>query len=355
MTLKVANNFSLQIKDHEFKGWNQMSVFTSMNNISGTFGFMGHDFSRGDFTQWKVKLGDEAKVMIEDVCILNGYVDSIPITYGPKTFNIQFIGRDKTADLIDCPYEETAKEFKKQSRRSIITRLCRPFGIDVSFDSSVSSEMGVVLPTFKADEGRMCFELISELCRDAGVIPISIGDGKLTITKTSTKKATDTIKFNINAVKGYLTQDNTSRYSDYICKGVGGGTDNKSLTDFIQPKGKFKDAIINRYRPYVIFSDRATDTGKCKERARWEARVRAGLSRAISYELPGWMQSDRSIWQINKLVYVKDELLDIDDTMLLSEVSYNYNSDGAYCILTVVDKDTYSGSSSDIDIKTGFD
>ncbi len=355
MTKKVVNKFSLKIKDKEFSNWNQMSVYTSMNSISGTFGFLGMDFSRGDFDKWKIKLGDEAKVYIEDTCVICGYVDSIPITYGPDIFEIQFIGRDKTADLIDCSFNSVSKEFKKQSRRNIINRLCSPFDIEVFIDSSVSLSMSTVLDTFKADEGQSVFELISNICRDAGAIPISIGDGKLTISKTTTEKTTDAIKFNVNAVRAQLHQDNTNRFSEYICKGYGIGSDNKNLSDFIQPSGKFEDAIINRKRPLIFFSDRATDIGKCRERARWEARVRAGLSRSITYQIPGWMQSDKSVWRINKLVYVEDDLLKIKDTMLISEVVYNYNDKGTYCLVTIVDKDTYSGSADDINIKTGFD
>lgn len=329
-----------------------------MNTMADSFGFVDSDFSRGDFSKWKIKKGDSVKVFIEDETLVTGYIDSIPIEYGSKNANIQFIGRDKTCDLIDCTYNETNNEFKKQTRANIIKRLITPFNVSLTVDSTATTEANVKIDTFKADEGRYICDLISDICRDSGMLPMSTGDGNLTLTKaTTTNSATDSIQFDSNAVWGKLIQDDSDRYSDYIIKGYGTGGDNKRLEDFTEPSGTFSDPVITRYRPLTVFSDRITDSGKCKDRAKWEARIRAGYSRGLIYKLPGWMQSDGSIWKKNTLVTVYDTMLGISATQfLISEVSYVYDKkDGGYCILRLVDKDTYSGSASDIDIKTGFD
>lgn len=360
MTLKVAENFGVKMKNHTFVDWSQMTVHTSMMNMAGTFGFLGNDFSLGDFKKWDVNIGDEAEVLIEGVPVCNGYLDSIPIEYGGEKLDLQFIGRDKTADLIDCSFDQNNSEFKNQTRANIIQRLCDPFNIEVAVDDSSTEAMNIKIETFRADIGRFVSDVIIELCRDAGVLPISLGDRKLTLTKgTGLEKTTDPIQYNANAVHATLIQDNTNRYSNYAVKGVGTGTDSKQYTDYIQPTGAFEDAVISRYRPLTIFSERATDTGKCRDRAQWEARVRAGFSRGIIYEVPGWMQSDGSIWRINRTTTVYDEVLDISQTMLIAAVTYKVEieegNQSAYSLIHVVDEDTFSGSASDIDIKTGFD
>lgn len=359
MTKKVATKFGLRIGENEYTSWNQMRVDTSMQTIAGSFGFLSNDFSTGNSSsKWKIKKGDAVTVFIENQTVVTGYIDSIPIEYGGRRFNIQFIGRDKTCDIIDCTYAESNNEFKKQTRANIIRRLLEPFDIDLIIDSSAATAANVKIDSFKANEGEYIYEMVAEICRDAGILPLSYGDGKLTLTKSSTtRKATDPIQFDANATYGKLIQDDSKRYSDYIVKGYGIGSDNKQLTDFIEPSGNCADPIITRYRPLTVFADRATDTGKCRDRARWEARVRAGYSRGIIYHVPGWMQSDGSIWQINSLVTVYDKILGIDATQfLISAVSYILDDDdGAYSALLVVDKDTYSGSAAEIDIKTGFD
>jgi prophage tail gpP-like protein len=358
MTKKVLNKFGLKVNENTFESWSQMNVRTSMNTIAGSFGFLDADFSGGDFAKWKIKKGDEVEVFIENETLITGYIDSIPIEYGGKKFDIQFIGRDKTCDLIDCTYNEDNNEFKKQTRANIIRRLIDPFEIELTIDSTASTEANVKIDSFKVNEGCYVYEMISEICRDAGILPLSKGDGKLTITKsTTTDKATDTIQFDSNAIYGKLIQDDSNRYSDYICKGFGIGGDSKRLEDFIEPSGVFSDPIISRYRPLTIFSDRATDSGKCKDRAKWEARLRAGFSRGLIYHVPGWMQSDGSIWRINTLVTVYDKVLNISaQEFLICDVNYVFDDeDGAFSKIHLVDKDTFSGSAADINIKAGFD
>lgn len=359
MTKKVLDKFGIKINENTYQNWSEMHIHTSMNLMAGSFVFMDCDFSRGSFDKWKIKKKDEIKVFVEDETIITGYVDSIPIEYGRNIFNIQFIGRDKTCDLIDCTYNENNNEFKKQTRANIIRRLIQPFGLELTIDSTATEAANVKIDTFKADEGRYICDIIAEICRDAGILPLSVGDGKLTLMKaTTSKRAKDPIQYGVNAVYGKRINDDAERFSDYIVKGYGNGGDNKRLEDFIEPSGKFNDSIVTRYRPLTIFADRATDSGKCYDRAKWEARIRAGYSRALVYEVPGWMQSDGSIWKKNTLVTVYDKILDIDaDEFIAAEVDYIYEEKvrGAYCSILLVDKDTYSGSASDIDIKTRFD
>ena len=360
MTKKVLTNFGFKVGQNSFSNWTSMRVHTSMMSLVDSFGFMDVDFSRGDFSKWQIKRDATISVFIEGETIITGWLDSIPKEYSPESFNIQFIGRDKTCDLVDCCYVESNNEFKRQTRANIIRRLLSPFGLDVVVDSTAAEAANVKLETFKVSEGRFIYEEIAELCRDAGILPLSYGDGKLTLTKaTTTDKATDPIQFGVNAIYGKHIDDYTQRYSDYYVKGYGTGANNKRLADFISPVGYFKDDIVSRYRPFTIFADRATDAGKCYDRAKWEARTRAGLSQGLVYHLPGWLQSDDSIWKKNTLVTLYDPILGIDaQEFLICDVDYIYEekeNPAAYCAVLLVDKDTFTGSAADINIKTGFD
>lgn len=360
MTKKVLTKFGLKSAEHSFENWNQMRVHTSMTSLSDSFGFLDVDFSRGKFDQWNIKRSEEVKIFIEDETLITGYIESIPVEYGKEEFNIQFIGRDKTSDLIDCTYNKSNNEFKKQTRANIIKRLLSPFNLDVVVDSSATSAANVKLDTFKADEGAFIYDLISEICRDAGLLPLTLGDGKLTLMKaTTTDRATDPIQYGDNAVWGKRIDNAADRYSDYYIKGCGIGSDSKRLEDFIEPQGHFQDSVVSRYRPITIFSDRATDSGKCNDRAKFEARVRAAYSNAIVYQLPGWKQSDNSIWKKNTIITVYDEILGLSaQELLAAEIDYYYDETdkrGAWTTIVLVDKDAFSGSANDISIKTRFD
>lgn len=353
---KGGSQVTLKVGDYIFNGWDEIKIRKSMNEMACSFALVTDDFSYGDFSKWKMKLGDIARVYIHNKLVCTGYLDKIPIYYGNDDHYIQFVGRGKTSDLIDCTYEGTYNEWKNYPCLRIIKDLCSPFNIDVAVQSGLEDIVNQEIANFKANEGEFVYSLINDLCIDLGILPLDMGDGKLTLAQTSNEKLTDPIQRNVNVSSGLLVQDNTDRYSSYTCKGYGNGTDQKSLADFIHPSGNVVDEAITRTRPFTIFADRPTDKGKCKNRAIYEARIRAGASRALLYEVMEFVQMNKEPWNINRLVNVRDGAFDISDTMLVSEVEWVMSPDiGQVTYMIVVDKDTYSGSTADIDIKTGFD
>jgi prophage tail gpP-like protein len=317
---------------------------------------MMYDFFQNEGERWAISPGDECIVKIDRQVLCTGYIDSIPISYWDTNHAIEIIGRSKTADLVDCSFVGAANEWKLQTIEKIVKALCLPFGINVAVDTSVTALANSVIETFKANEGDTVYDLISDLCRDNQILPLALGDGKLTLGQATTIDNTyDAIEIEQNAIAAEINQSNLNRYSNYYVKGQGIGGDTKLLIDFIGPMGTHTDTIVTRTRPLVLFSDKATDSGKCRNRAQWEATIRAGYSRAIKYTIPAWTQSNGDIWDINKLVRIYDTFLGIDDTMLISEIEYVMDEDGKRSIITVVDPDTYTGTAADIDIKTKFD
>lgn len=365
MTTKVMDNFHLDVGNYDYVNWSHMRIKKSMLYMAGEFSFETFDYTEGDWDKWKLKMGDEAKAVLGNTTLCHGYIDMIPMVYGEGEFSLQFAGRDKTADLVDCTYEEENNEFKNQTVLAIVRKLCSPFNITVSVEDSANSPAYTKISTFKASEGVFVSDLIIDICRDVGVIPISLGDGKLTLTKgTGTGKTNDPIQYNVNASKAMFIQSDRDRYSSYTAKGYGIGNDEKTLSDYITPSFTVTDSVVSRNRSYTLFMDRESDTGRCKTRARWEARMRAALSRYPKYKITGWTQSNGDIWEMNKLVKVEDSLLGISDTLLIIEAEYLYDvteddrgnqQKEISTLLTVVDKDIFTGGAADINIRTRFD
>jgi prophage tail gpP-like protein len=101
-----------------------------------------------------------------------------------------------------------------------------------------------------------------------------------------------------------------------------------------------------------IFADNISEKGLCKNQAKWIAWNRGCLSRLYKYSISGWKTSGSELWDINKLVKVKDNWFDIDDTMLIINVDF-YLSGGqsARTDITVVDKKMFSFSSDIVNVK----
>jgi prophage tail gpP-like protein len=315
------------------------------------------NFFKGGTTSKDIKMDHAVKIEIDGHQIIDGWIDRMPIKYGKDYDRMEIYGRDKTCDLIDCSFDFTPNEWKKQTVYNLIKNLCNPFGIGVTLDSSVTTQGNIQVESFKATEGETVFEQIAEICRDHAILPLCFNDGKVTLTKATTDKFTvDGILTGINAKSGYLDQSNVNRYSSYKVKGYGIGNDNKTLADYISCSGSFSDTTISRVRPLVIFSDTATNNKQCSNRAKWEARLRAGLSRRQEYEIQGWCQSNGALWEINKLVNVNDNFTGYKTTMLISDIQYVYSeATGEVTRITVVNKDTYNLSDNAINIKSNYD
>jgi prophage tail gpP-like protein len=188
------------------------------------------------------------------------------------------------------------------------------------------------------------------------MLPISYGDGNLTLTRTSSNKADDSIELGQNVKRGRIDQSNMDRFSHYIVKGTDGTDDNKSLLDFTQPHGQKTDGAIDRFRPIIILAEEQITTKDAENRANWEARVRAGKSRKLTYEVQGWEQLSGNLWEINSSVPVIDSFFSIDDTLLITDLTFLHDEQsGSIARISVIDKSAFELLNGDISIFTIFD
>ncbi len=347
----------LKINNISYSGFEDVEIYKSMLTGSGGFAVAVSNYYKGGNSLSDIKIGDVCVVEIEGQKVLTGIIDKMPVMYGQSYSWLNIVGRDKTCDLIDCSYNFTPNEWKNQTVGNLIKNICNSFSIGVVIDSSALSEINIKLDTYKVNEGISAYDNIADLCRDYSLMAFPYGDGKLYLTKATTSKyTTDGIITGINIDAAATDQSNEERYKTYIAKGQGISSDNKELSDYISCSGEFEDSIISRVRPFVMFMDLPTTIGGCKKRAKWESRIRAGISRAIEYQIPGWVQSNNKIWEINSLTKVKDKILGKDENMLIMSIRYIFKKDtGEISKITVVHKDTFSLSDNIINIKSGFD
>lgn len=338
----------LKVRNKSYENWEAIHVGKSLLQIAGEFGFSTTDIFGYDPEKWDIKLGDPCTVEVDDQLLITGYIEDMPISYDKETHTIQIAGRDKTGNLVDCSYIETPNEWKRQSIFSIISSLCEPFDISVVVNVTVTDEVTVEIPTFKADEGETVYELISRLCRHKAILPVCYGDGYLTLTRAGASyDVSDNLELGVNIKSGMLDWSDRERFSKYIVKGQDVVTDDSGWDSGIVSRyGEATDQTLVRkkqYRPLIIFSERATNDKECEDRAKWEASVRAGQSRKVEYEVQGWVQRNGIVWPLNSLVTVKDKALGIDGPMLISALEFNVdNMTGTVTKLTVVPKETFT-------------
>lgn len=358
----------LKVNGLAYHGWQEVRVEKSMDQIAGSFTVRASDRYPKKPSDWKMHLGDSCSVEIADVPVIQGYIEAMPVSYSAREHHIEVNGRDVTGDLVDCSFISGGdSEFLDLSIQEIASRLCAPFGIDVVVDSS-ASEAVQKKTSLGVSQGDTVFEMIAKLCRIAQVLPVSYGDGKLYLTRAGSQQASGTVELGVNVLSGTLSQNDKDRFSEYIVKGQGKGEDSVAdLGSIVQPKGRALDSVISRYRPLVILAEKDVDFKTARDRAEWEAHMRAGASRQYEYQVQGWLQPDGVPWEINRMVRVKDDFLGLQDgTLLISRVEFGLSSGGTTTGLTLsypekydvpppTEEDTASGISSGFDISSLID
>lgn len=358
----MINKVVLIVGGIEYGGWKSIQVSQSLDQMTGMCGFLSSDKFSGQTREWLIKMGDSCKVQVDGQTIIDGYIDSIPLSYDSESHDIQFIGRDRTADLIDCsfvnPNNADQNEWKGVPLISIITDLCSPFNIDVVADASASIDASAIKNKFNVAQGATVSEMIRDLCNMAGLLPISVGDGNLTLTRSGTNRTNDTLEAGINIKSASFNQDNKDRFSKYIVKGQ--GNQDSAINQFIgitEPAEEAEDNVITRYRPTVILPEEPIVEAEALKRARWEVSNRAGRSRTLSYTVVGWTQTNGDVWPLNGLVDVKDRVFGINQKYLISRIDFTIDSDsGTITTLTLVSPDTYNILTTPINkVRTGWD
>ncbi len=351
----VQSDMVLKVQGTNYAIFKDAWVNRSMIDPAPGFMFYMQDYYLGKSSEWKIKMGSNITVEVHGEKVLDGYVDMMNIEGDSnKGSTIEIWGREKTCDIIDCSYEGSNREWRNQTAQAIIQAICDYFDITLVVDSSVTSEANTQIKTFKPEEGTTAIDNIMRLCNPLGILPMSNGDGKLTLTRAGSTPAMTTggIKRGTNTISHKYKLSDRARFSEYQVRGQGIGDDNNQLADWQECYGSFTDSVITRTRPKSIFADLAVDNGKCRNYAKWASWNAAGLSRVYTYSMMGWKMDNDKPWPINKTVRVTDDWYGIDETMLIIDVDfYLQNGRTKRTDVTVCNSNTFAFSSNSTNAK----
>jgi len=358
------NEIVLNVNGKEFSGWKELEISQSLDQLASSFAFSYTEKYPNQIDSFDFGMGEEAIVQINDHRLITGYIEEIDKNYDNSNHVLQIRGRDKLGDVVDCSYWEKEKtgEWLNQTVENLVKSLVSPFGISVVVDDTVRSTADERKLSFKIREGDTIADSLSRLMREFAFLPVSYGDGKLTMTRAaSERKATTAIETGKNVLAGNSYQSNTERFSRYIVKGSNTGDPVHELETFTGPSKYALDPVIARNRPIVIIHEDKTNHAGCQKRADWESMVRAGKSRSYKYVLNDWLQKDGTPWPLNALYSVNDKINKVNGSFLSSSVTFRLNGWGKTTEINLVDPKTYQlirmaekikGENDDIDISS---
>jgi len=293
------------------EGWKDLRVSRSFDRLAGSFGITIADLEPTDPAARNLRRGDVVTLTIDGELVVTARIGTRTKTYDGGSNSIQLTGRDLVADLVDCSSTVEPGTWRGARLAHIAREIVEPFdGITFREDLSVTG-LGSA-ETFSLQTGETAFAALDRLARMRGLVLGSDLAGGVLFKRPGRDRAPVTLARGSNIEGGSITDDETDRFSDYVVNGQGpspewweaGSAAGQSF------RGVASDPGISRFRPYVLQAETGGGEAELRERAEFEATVRAARGQRVTYTLPGWTL-DGYLWRPGDLVPVFDPILEI--------------------------------------------
>jgi prophage tail gpP-like protein len=322
-----------------FDGWETVAVTRSLNSAAASFDLGVVDPWTEEGTPWRLNPGDSIFLHVGKKSLIKGHIDEVAPSITAASRSLSVNGRSLTGDIVDCS-AEGANEFNSLPLDTIAKKLCAPFKINPIFRAPA----GAAFPKFNIRLGETVFEILDRLARERALLIYPDFDGNLIFDRAGTKRAPSEIRQGQNVLSASGPRNFSNRFSKYTVYGQAPGTKG-SEEDARGAKGTASDAGVSRYRPLVIVSENSLTTSGAKDRAKYEAAVRAAKASVLSVDLYGWAMENGELWDINQIVAVDIPYLGARDDYLIDEVVYRKSGQGTIATLKLIRPDAYLFSS----------
>lgn len=343
------NRVSLEVGGYRYDGWKNISITTSISELSGKFSLDVFDKWDGQTQGWEIQAGESCTVKIGNDVIITGYVDinSVSLDATSHTINVQ--GRDKAGDLVDCTAD--AKEWTNQRFEFIVNDLVRPYGMTVTtqldgdengynktVEKKPAKDGGKRLPRKSCKNDETVHSVIQKMAEIQGVLVISDRKGGLLITRAGLAgKCNDALVLGENLLSVDYSKDFTQVFSKITVKGQAHGATTKTGQKLDRKAGALAsgeierekaDGVVGRYRPLTIQASEQVDSSRAKTQAQWEASVREAKATKLTVKVQGWRESNGSLWEINKTVRVKCPWVREDQDFVIDSLEFSIDESG---------------------------
>lgn len=340
MAKRPENQLTIVANGNEVSGWERVEVALRAEGFPNSF-----DVAMSAQDRLPVKAGDECKVMLGDDVVITGYVDRDIEGGEASSHLIQFMGRGKTQDLVDCSAEWPDGQVIEGDALSIAQKLCQPYGITAQLANGASA--GPKVPGWALNYSDSAADIIQRLCHNAGLLAYEDNEGKLLLAQVGTRTASSGFAYGTNVQSWSVTNAMDERYSEIVCAATG-------LMAFnYLPGGDFyhteKDPNVPRHRRRCIVLDPvgAPPDQDPKDftitKAKWEIARRAGRATIVRATVDSWRDKDGRLWAPNTLApFQLPGLRLAKKTLVLSEVVFRRDDQsGTTATLTAMPREAF--------------
>lgn len=365
----------LEVNGSEYGGWTDVRVTRGIEAIASSFDLSVSERWDNQSQPWPINEEDECVLSIDGETLITGYVDVRGMKIAPEAHTLSISGRSRAGALVDNSAVLKQWEFANVGVLEIVTKLAAEFNIAVALQDGISdtavsstarpatskgsrgggapssvgsagksSSMKIGKPNTKIaiNPGESPFEVIDRICRTVGVLPVSDSFGGIVLTRAGGVKATTSLVEGVNIISGESTNSAAGRYRRYIVQGQSAGSDDLFGQAAAAVQAEAADNNVRRTeRVLLVRPDGVVSIAFAKQRAAWEATVRAARSASASVVVQGWTQDDGTLWPFNAIAQVKSASLGLNGLMLITEVTHETSDKGTTTQLKLTRPDAF--------------
>lgn len=310
-----------------YGGWSAVRITRSIEAMCGSFSLDVFDRWATQQNPWPLREGDNCSVQVGDETVITGTIDARELGFGGGA-SATVTGRDATRNVVDCACDLTVWEFANVDVLAFAKKLCAPYGVPVSLQAGLSLARIAVPKKLSIDPGDTAGTAIENVCRVAGLLPVSDGHGGLVLTRAGAGRCTSSLEEGVNLISGRAHYDRTQRHHKVVVLGTKAGTESDWGTHLLSIRGSATDDNIEASRVTYVRPEGSVGTAQAKARAQWEVAVRAARGDTFSVTVQGWQQADGSLWPLNHLVHLRSPKLEVDTDLLICGVTLSLSVEG---------------------------
>lgn len=332
------SEIGLRVDGREYRGWKTARVTRGIEQLAGTFDLSVSERWGGQDQPWPIGEGSECAVTIDGATVITGYVDTRRPTLSG---GVSISGRDRAGDLVDCSALLDAWSFSGVGVLDLARKICAPFGVPVSVQKGLNLGAVTLPKKYAIDPGDTAANALENLCRVAGVLATSDGAGGVVLTRAGTERVNTEIRQGVNLKDGSATYSAAGRFREYRVMGSHKGRNDLTGRTAAGVRGSASDLNARPGRVLVIRPEGNVTAAQARERAEWEATVRAARADAVTLVVAGWKHT-AGLWAPNQLVRVVSPRLGINGDLLISRVTLALDPGGSSTELEVRSPDAFT-------------
>ena len=350
-----VNEINIIVDGQERQDFINIVVTKSMETFAGTFSFQATSTKN---IQFPLRQGSSCEILVNQVRVINGFIEKLRITYKANKHNIHIRGRDKTGDIIDSTLGDgDVTEFNAKnnsvSLKQIAEKILQRLNIQ---NVAIIDNVGIKPFTqdhLSVEIGTSGFDFLQKYAQKRQVLLTTNGNGDIVFTRTPTETYKTQLILTPNAPSTILEADvnfdDTKRFNKYFCSSQGNPS---GVSQYFTTPDKTAntagesdpDNEIRKSRIYHFETDFSAEDETAKQRANWEANFRRTQAKQWIYTVRGYnAEDDKKIWEPLKFVNVNDSLSNTNARLLIAAVTYTANlGEGSKTILKLVTEDAFS-------------